>query len=140
MTQRKRPSILPGSAAHRRTEADYMAALLDTITLADWRDVVAGALHAAKSGDAQARAWLAHYLIGKPEGKAPTPLTILVQQLNGVDPLVERLARPAIERARYPRLHMDDDTDDEIKARIAAELPDKIARADPSNRDGNSGG
>jgi hypothetical protein len=50
-----------------------MAALLGTVTLADWRDVITGALNAAKSGDARARAWLAQHLVGKPEGKAPTP-------------------------------------------------------------------
>lgn len=33
---------------HRRTEGDYMSVLLDTVTLEDWRGVVAGALQAAK--------------------------------------------------------------------------------------------
>lgn len=131
MKSRKRPSILPGAATHRRTEGDYMAALLESVTLDDWRDVVAGALAKAKEGDPQARAWLAQYLIGKPEGKAPTPLTVVVQQLNGADPLVERLAQPIIHRTRYPSLDLLDDTADDIRARIAAELPDKIAHAAP---------
>ena len=139
-SRKQTPSILPGTATHRRTEGDYMAALLDTVTLADWRDVVAGALNAAKSGDAQARAWLAHYLVGKPEGKAPTPFTVVVQQLNGADPLVERLAKPAIDRARYPGVYLPSDDYDGIKARIAAELPDKIAHADSPNGDGKSSG
>ena len=47
--------LIRGVGTNRRTEGDYMAALLDTVTLDDWRDVVAGALQLAKGGDAQAR-------------------------------------------------------------------------------------
>lgn len=47
---------IKGTAASRRTESDYMAALLETVTLDDWRDVVMATLAAAKNGDAQARA------------------------------------------------------------------------------------
>ena len=86
-----------------------MGVLLDTVTLNDWRSVVSGALQAAKSGDPQARNWLAQYLIGRPEGKAPTPLNIVVQQLSGADPVVEKLAKPAIDRAMYPSTHGNDD-------------------------------
>lgn len=108
-----------------------MGALLDTVTLDDWRGVVAGALQAAKGGDAQARTWLAQYLIGRPEGKAPTPLTIMVQQLNGADPLVDRLALPVINRGKYPELHQDDDFKARVKASVAAELVEKIKPAQP---------
>ena len=62
--------LIRGMGTHRRTEGDYMAALLDTVTLEDWRDVVAGALQLAKGGDAQARAWLAQYLVGKASASA----------------------------------------------------------------------
>ena len=31
--------LIRGMGTHRRTEGDYMAALLDTVTLEDWRDV-----------------------------------------------------------------------------------------------------
>ncbi|WP_345122074.1 hypothetical protein, partial [Quisquiliibacterium transsilvanicum] len=90
MGRRKQaPELIRGNAAHRRTEGDYMGVLLGAVTLDDWRDVVNNAKAAAKTGDAQARAWLAQYLMGRPEGKAPTPLTVVVQQLNGADPLVE---------------------------------------------------
>jgi len=129
MAKRRTPELIRGHAAHRRTEGDYMGALLDTVTLDDWRGVVAGALQAAKDGDAQARNWLAQYLIGRPEGKAPTPLTIMVQQLNGADPLVDRLALPVINRGKYPELHQDDDFKARVKASVAAELMEKIKPA-----------
>lgn len=106
-----------------------MGALLDTVTLDDWRDVVAGALQAAKGGDAQARTWLAQYLIGRPEGKAPTPLTVVVQQLNGVDPLIDKLAKRTIDSALYPSLHKNDDFTDNVKALYAVELNEKISNA-----------
>ena len=126
MTKRRTPELIRGHATHRRTEGDYMGALLDTVSLSDWQDVVKGALQAAKSGDAQARNWLAQYLIGRPEGKAPTPLTVVVQQLNGADPVVNRLASPVIDRQKYPSLHQNDDWADGIRSRIASELVDKI--------------
>jgi hypothetical protein len=43
-----------------------------------------------------------------------------MQQLSGRDPLVERLAKPHIDRAEYPSLH--DDFKDALKARVADEL------------------
>ena len=79
--------LIRGMGTHRRTEGDYMAALRDTVTLEDWRDVVAGALQLAKGGDAQARAWLAQYLMGKASASAPTALTVQVNQWSGKDPL-----------------------------------------------------
>lgn len=103
-----------------------MSVLLDTVTLDDWRTVVSSALQDAKAGDAQARNWLAQYLVGKPEGKAPTPLTVVVQQLNGADPVVNGLAKPLIDRQRYPGTYMNDAQEDQIRALIAAELQQRI--------------
>lgn len=54
--QKQTAGYIRGTAAHRRTEGDYMSVLLDTVTLEDWRGVVTGALQAAKGGDASARA------------------------------------------------------------------------------------
>ena len=62
MAKRKQQNLVKGTAAHHRTESDYMATLLDTVTIEDWQDVVSHALLSAKQGDAQARAWLAQYL------------------------------------------------------------------------------
>ena len=126
MAKRKQTEYIKGHASHRRTEGDYMGVLLDTVTLDDWRGVVAGALQNAKDGDPQARNWLAQYLIGRPDSKAPTPLNILVQQLSGSDPLVERLATPTINQQEYPSLHENDAYEAHIRALVAAELLEKI--------------
>ncbi|MEW5864186.1 MAG: hypothetical protein AB1773_11450 [Pseudomonadota bacterium] len=74
---RKRQNSLPqwGIFAHRRTQADWMAALPDAVPLEDRRDVIAAVVTAAKAGDAGARAWPAQYLIGKLGPAAPAPLT-----------------------------------------------------------------
>lgn len=122
----KNEPMIRGTATHRRTQSDYLRALLDRVTLETWGDVVDATVAAAKSGDAQARTWLAQYLVGKPTGEAPTPLTVIVQQLAGDDPLVERLAKPAIHRVQYPSLSDDDDAEETIKAMIADELPAHI--------------
>lgn len=126
MAKRKQTEYIQGHATHRRTEGDYMGVLLDTVTLDDWRGVVTGALQAAKGGDPQARNWLAQYLVGRPEGKAPTPLNIVVQQLNGLDPLVSRLAEPTINREKYPSMHAYDAYEAHIRALVATELATKI--------------
>jgi hypothetical protein len=74
---------------------------------------------AAKAGDATARAWLARYLVSKPGATAPAPLTVIVQQLSGCDPLVERLAKPHIDHVKYPSLGAYDDFDDAMRELIA---------------------
>jgi hypothetical protein len=125
MTKRKQQAFIKGTANHRRTEGDYMSTLLETVTLEDWQEVVSSTLTAAKQGDAQARAWLAQYLVGKPAGKAPTPLTVVVQQLNGDNPLVNRLSKTVIDKYKYPSLHTDDALESQIKTIIAAELAEK---------------
>jgi hypothetical protein len=126
MAKRKQQNLIKDNATHRRTEGDCMSTLLDTVTLDDWQDVVSSTLAAAKQGDAQGRAWLAQYLVGKPAGKAPTPLTVVVQQLNGDNPLVNRLSKTVIDQHKYPSLHEDDAWEDQIKAIIATELAEKI--------------
>lgn len=120
MARKKQQELIRGHAAHRRTEGDYMGVLLETVTLEDWRGVVNNAKTLAQAGDPQARAWLAQYLMGK----APSPLTVVVQQLNGADPLVEKLAQKAIHSVQFP------DTKggwkDGIRALVAAELAEKV--------------
>jgi hypothetical protein len=91
---RRKQSYLKGRFEPRRTEGDYMAVLLDAVTLEEWRSVVVATVAAAKAGDPSARAWLAQYLVGKPGATAPAPLTVVVQQLSGRDPLVDKLAKP----------------------------------------------
>jgi len=100
--------------------------MLDAVTLEDWRDVVQGALQAAKGGDPQARSWLAQYLVGRPEAKAPSPLTVVVQQLNGADPVADKLAARVIDRELYPGMHQNDEWKDNLRALVAVELAEKI--------------
>jgi hypothetical protein len=99
-----------------------MGVLLDAVPLEDCRDIVSATLAAAKAGDASARAWLAQYLVGKPGATAPAPLTVVVQQLSGRDPLTERLAKRHIDRAKYPSFRENDDFDDAMRELIAGEL------------------
>lgn len=117
-----------GQATHRRTEGDYMSVLLDTVTLDDWRDVVTGAMQAAKDGDSSARSWLAQYLVGKPAHNAPTPLTVVVQQLSGVDKVVDKLTRETAQALQFP----EDDWRQTIRTIIAAELVQKLPAKEPA--------
>jgi len=125
MPRKKRQELIRGHAAHRRTEGDYMAVMLETVTLNDWRAVVSSARDLALAGDARARAWLAQYLMGKPAGSAPTPLTVVVQQLNAADPLIDKLAQKAIHSVKFP--DSDSAWKDGIKALLAAELAEKVS-------------
>ena len=124
MARKKQPELIRGHAAHRRTEGDYMGVLLEAVTLDDWRAVVNNAKTLAQAGDPQARAWLAQYLMGKPAGSAPTPLTVVVQQLNGADPLIDKLAQKAIHSMKFP--DSESGWKDGIKALLAAELVEKV--------------
>ena len=126
MAKRKQQQYIKGTANHRRTESDYMGVLLDAVSLEDWRSVVTNALNRAKTGDASARAWLAQYLVGRPDAKAPSALTVVVQQLLNENPVVNRLANPVISQYKYPSLHEDDGWENKIKALIALELAEKV--------------
>ncbi len=42
MAKRKQQNLVKGTAVHHRTESDYMATLLDTVTIEDWQDVGCG--------------------------------------------------------------------------------------------------
>ena len=123
---RQKSELLKGVGAHRRTENDYMGVMLDAVSLDDWRDVITGTLQLAKGGDPSARAWLAQYLVGKPEAKAPTPLTVVVNQWSGKDPVADRLAKPLIDRELYPSMHQNDAWQDGIRSAIAKELNEKL--------------
>ena len=107
MATKKRTTtgLIPGHATHTRTQETYMGALLDAVSLDDWREVVTGAVQAAKGGDPQARNWLGQYLIGRPESKAPTPISVIVNQLQGHDPVVDRLATPFVNRHEFPSIY-----------------------------------
>lgn len=50
----------------RRTEDEYLDAMISRVTLKDWREVVDKALSQAKRGDSLARQWLTNYIVGPP--------------------------------------------------------------------------
>lgn len=131
MKNTKKASYVKGAARHRRTENDYMGTLLETVTLDDWQQVVASTLQAAKDGDASARNWLAQYLVGKPDGKAPTPLTVVVQQWSGDDPVVDSLSKPIVDRAQYPFLHENAELEELVRTEISVELTDRLLGDSP---------
>ena len=63
--------FVPGSGGgpgrpKRRTEDEYLDAMLSRVTLKDWREVVDKAISQAKRGDSLARQWLTNYIIGPP--------------------------------------------------------------------------
>jgi len=104
-----------------------MGALLDAVSLDDWREVVTGAVQAAKGGDPQARNWLAQYLIGRPESKAPTPISVVVNQLQGTNQVLDKLTHHKFIDARFH--DSDDDVKANIRAQLAIELSEKMQQA-----------
>ena len=48
----------------RRIELEYLATLSDSVTLADWSEIVTRAVQDAREGDAAARNWLSKHLLG----------------------------------------------------------------------------
>lgn len=112
--------MLRGHAKHRRTQSDYMGALLDRVTLETWGDVIDATVAKAKDGDAQARAFLAAYLVGKPDVKAPAPLDVTAARIAGDDALADKLTRELTD------WRMDDDEKDAIREAVAIELPAHI--------------
>jgi hypothetical protein len=117
--------MLRGYAKHRRTQSDYMGALLDRVTLETWGDVIDATVAKAKDGDAQARAFLAAYLVGKPAHDAPEPLAVTAARISGDDALVDKLADKAARRQCFGGSNFDDTRDDAAQS-IAAELPAHI--------------
>lgn len=112
--------MLRGHAKHRRTQSDYMGTLLDRVTLETWGDVIDASVARAKDGDAQARAFLAAYLVGKPTHEAPEPLTVTAARIAGDDALADKLTSELTD------WRMDDDEKDAIRDAVAAELPAHI--------------
>ncbi|HET8899319.1 MAG TPA: hypothetical protein VFN09_11160 [Rhodanobacteraceae bacterium] len=117
--------MLRGRAKHRRTQSDYMGALLDRVTLETWGDVIDATVAKAKDGDAQARAFLAAYLVGKPAHDAPAPLAVTAARINGDDALVDKLADKVVRRQLLGGSSFDVARDDAVQS-ITAELPEHI--------------
>lgn len=73
----------------RATESEYLRVMMGACSLDTFREVVERAVTDAKAGDAQARAFLASYLVGKPSsaGGAPKPTRVLAEEAAGIDPV-----------------------------------------------------
>lgn len=56
----------PGRAPREREER-YYTILMSSCTFEDWKRIIQKAVEQAKRGDAQARKWLADYLVGAAE-------------------------------------------------------------------------
>lgn len=50
----------------RRSQADYLRALADEVTIEDWQAIIRTAVEQAIAGNTRAREWLGNYLIGRP--------------------------------------------------------------------------
>jgi len=123
---KQQQELLGGVGSHRLTESDYMGVMLDAVTLDDWRDVISSTLQLAKGGDPAALAWLAQYLVGNPQAKAPTSLAVVVNQWSGEDPVADRLATSMIDRELYPSSPQNEAWQEWIRAAIATELAEKL--------------
>jgi hypothetical protein len=69
----------------RKTEHAYMRAVIGACSTDDWSAIVSKAVADAKAGDGVARQWLSRYLLGNPEGKAPTPREIEIMDAAGAE-------------------------------------------------------
>jgi hypothetical protein len=121
--------LLPGHATHTRTQDAYMGALLDAVSLEDWREVVTGAVQLAKGGDPQARAWLGQYLVGRAEAKAPTAINVVVAQLQGRDAVINRLVADIAPSSYDIEFNRVPDTRAQIKEQLQLELSEKLQQA-----------
>jgi hypothetical protein len=90
-------------------------------SLDDWREVVTGAVQAAKGGDSQARNWLGQYLVGRPDSKAPAAVNVIVNQLQGKDTVLDKLVHNIDMTDSFP------DPNAAYKAHIRAQLSTEIA-------------
>jgi hypothetical protein len=109
---RFRPGTAPGPGRPaRRTEENYLLALVDSCPLSVWTKIVEKAVADASDGDERARHWLASFLIGTPKGPAPLPSSALVGRLLGNDPVLESaariLAKPLASAEMFPLMNRD---------------------------------
>ena len=81
----------PNGRPKRRTEDQYLDAMIGRVSLKDWRDIVDAAIVKAKRGDARARTWLSDYLLGPPvqklqhQGEDGGPVKLVVEYVNKRD-------------------------------------------------------
>ena len=71
----------------RATERAYLAAMSDTCSVEDWKEIVHRAITDAKSGDPRARTWLSEFLVGRVEPGAEPLHRLAVEEEAGSDPV-----------------------------------------------------
>jgi hypothetical protein len=91
----------------RATERAYLAALSDACPPETWRAIVERAVADAMAGDAKAREWLAHYLVGKPDSVAATLHALAVDAELGADPVAESITRRRLDGFDLPNTLSD---------------------------------
>ena len=57
----------PNGRPKKKREERYLEITLNTVTFADWKEIIKKAAEQARRGDKDARKFLAEYLLGKPE-------------------------------------------------------------------------
>lgn len=80
----------PGRPPKEREEK-YYEILLNTVTFADWKEIIQKAAAQAKKGDATARKWLSDYIVGAPvqrveqTGKDGDALRVIIEYARDTD-------------------------------------------------------
>lgn len=78
----------PAGRPRKEVEAEYLSATIGAVSLADWKEITAKAVHQAKRGDTAARKWLSDYVLGTPiqrtehSGDSDAPVTIRVEYVR----------------------------------------------------------
>ena len=100
MTRKPDGTFAPGNPGgpgrpKRQTEATYLVALSEAVTIEDWQEIARAAVAAAKAGDAAARKWLSDYLLGvtPPQAERPTLAMAHAIEAAGGDEVELELAR-----------------------------------------------
>lgn len=89
----------------REVEEDYLAAISEEISKADWRAIIRKAAMQAKKGDAKARIWLSDYLVGKATAYVQADVSTgygeaaFMELLVLMDPLIDDQHREAYEES-----------------------------------------
>ena len=93
-----------GPGRPRRTvEREYLGAMLDAISLDDWRTIIGKAVEDAKSGNSKARDWLARYVLG-PEPLKPSEMAADEQDLTPEEEIESTRKRRSKQRAFAERI------------------------------------
>ena len=72
----------PRGRLPKEREDKYYNILMTSVTFDDWKVIVRKAAEQARRGDAQARKWLADYLVGSPEQNVNLKTDIIDVILN----------------------------------------------------------